>query len=56
MPLSERMYNCNKYGLSTDRDINAAINILDRLPQDMREVTPPEILLLLREICGKQCR
>jgi len=30
MPLSERMYSCNRCGLRIDRDINASINILNR--------------------------
>ncbi len=30
IPLSERVYNCMKCSLSIDRDINAAINILNR--------------------------
>ncbi|MEM3196712.1 MAG: transposase [Conexivisphaerales archaeon] len=30
MPLSERTYVCNRCGISMDRDINAAINILKR--------------------------
>ena len=30
MPLSERMYLCNRCGLQIDRDINASINILHR--------------------------
>ena len=28
MPLSERTYNCQRCGMSKDRDINASINIL----------------------------
>ncbi len=30
MPLSERTYNCQRCGMSRDRDINASINILNR--------------------------
>jgi putative transposase len=30
MPLSERTYNCQRCGMSKDRDINASINILNR--------------------------
>ena len=30
MPLSIRGYNCNRCGMQMDRDINAAINILNR--------------------------
>ena len=30
MPLSERTYNCQRCGMSKDRDINASINILHR--------------------------
>jgi putative transposase len=30
MPLSERAYNCQRCGMSKDRDINASINILKR--------------------------
>ncbi len=30
MPLSKRIYACNKCGISIDRDINASINILNR--------------------------
>ena len=30
MPLSERTYNCQRCGMSKDRDINASINILKR--------------------------
>ena len=30
MPLSERTYNCQRCGMSRDRDINASINILHR--------------------------
>jgi len=30
MPLSERAFNCDKCGMSKDRDLNASINILER--------------------------
>ncbi|MDE1824119.1 MAG: transposase [Candidatus Micrarchaeota archaeon] len=30
MPLSERIFNCEKCGMSKDRDLNASINILKR--------------------------
>ncbi len=30
MPLSKRMFNCDRCGLQLDRDINASINILNR--------------------------
>ena len=30
MPLSERTYNCQRCGMSKDRDVNASINILRR--------------------------
>ena len=30
MELSERIYNCNNCGLQINRDLNAAINILNR--------------------------
>ncbi|EQD35859.1 protein containing Transposase, IS605 OrfB, partial [mine drainage metagenome] len=37
MPLSKRTYNCQKCGMSKDRDINASINILKRAPLGQRE-------------------
>jgi putative transposase len=37
MPLSERTYNCQKCGMSKDRDINASINILKRATLGRRE-------------------
>lgn len=52
--LAIRTHNCNVCGLILDRDYNAAINILKKglgifgiksnLPQELREVTPVEIL------------
>lgn len=37
MPLSERTYNCQRCGMSKDRDINASINILNRATLGQRE-------------------
>ena len=37
MPLSERTYNCQRCGMSKDRDINASINILKRATLGQRE-------------------
>jgi putative transposase len=50
--LAVRIHRCNRCGLILDRDHNAAINILKngleifniKLPQELREVTPVEIL------------
>lgn len=57
--LAVRTHECDKCGLVLDRDYNAAINILrkglsifgiilecetDKLPQELREITPVEIL------------
>lgn len=46
MPLSVRVYECEGCGLKIDRDLNAAINILNeglkQLPPDRRKVTPAE--------------
>ena len=37
MPLSERIYICNRCGMQMDRDINASINILNRATLGQRE-------------------
>ncbi len=37
MPLSKRTYNCQRCGMSKDRDINASINILKRATLGQRE-------------------
>lgn len=37
MPLSERIYICNRCGLQMDRDINASINILKRATSGLGE-------------------
>ncbi len=37
MPLSERIYICNRCGMQIDRDINASINILNRATLGQRE-------------------
>jgi putative transposase len=50
--LAVRIHRCDKCNLVMDRDYNASINILqkglkifnqDKLPQELREVTPVEI-------------
>jgi len=51
MPLSERMYNCSECGITVDRDVNAAINILKRgimrqgLSSTLLETAPLQNLL-----------
>ena len=51
MPLSERVYNCSECGIAIDRDVNAAINILERgimrqgLPSTLLEMAPLQNLL-----------
>jgi putative transposase len=53
--LAVRIHRCDKCGVVLDRDYNAAVNILQRgkeallclLPREPREVTPPEISLLV---------
>jgi putative transposase len=44
MPLSERVYNCSRCGTTQDRDLNAAINLLnaplDRVRAASAELTP----------------
>ena len=46
MPLSERVYSCNQCGHTQDRDLNAAINLLnaplDRVRAASAELTPGE--------------
>ena len=37
MPLSKRIYNCDRCGMQLDRDINASINILKRATLGQRE-------------------
>jgi putative transposase len=37
LPLSERVYNCSACGLIIDRDLNAAINIKNKVAQSCRE-------------------
>ena len=44
MPLSQRTYNCPECGNLMDRDHNAAINILQRIGQDMPKSTPVEMV------------
>jgi putative transposase len=46
--LSERNHKCPNCGFSSDRDINAALNILGRLPADSRKLlkTPVETMPL----------
>lgn len=44
MPLSERTYSCPECGNIIDRDHNAAINILQRIGQDMPQLTPVEMV------------
>ena len=44
MPLSQRTYNCQECGNIMDRDHNAAINILQRIGQDMPKSTPVEMV------------
>ena len=48
MELWDRMYSCENCGYVEDRDVNAAINILQewikkRVPPEQREFTPVEI-------------
>jgi len=56
--LAVRIHRCDKCGLILDRDHNASINILkkglkifnqDRLPQELREVTPVEIMRSMKQ-------
>jgi putative transposase len=46
--LAIRIHRCDKCGLILDRDHNASINILNKglnkLPQEMRKVTPVKII------------
>jgi Transposase and inactivated derivatives len=44
MPLSERTYNCPECGNIMDRDHNAAVNILQRIGQDMPKLTSVEMV------------
>jgi putative transposase len=57
--LSERVHGCPTCGFSTDRDLNAALNILQRLPTDSRELlkTPVETAppQLLKGGCERGC-
>jgi len=41
--LAARIHRCNKCNLVIDRDYNASINILNRLPQELRKEIPVEI-------------
>jgi len=43
--LSVRTHKCLYCGLELDRDVNAAINILERVGQDMPEFTPVEMFV-----------
>ncbi|MDO9518085.1 MAG: zinc ribbon domain-containing protein, partial [Methanosarcinaceae archaeon] len=43
--LSVRTHKCPYCGLEMDRDINAAINILQKVGQDMPELTPVEMFV-----------
>ena len=43
--LSVRTHKCSHCGLEMDRDINAAINILQKVGQDMLELTPVEMFV-----------
>jgi len=45
--LSDRFHACPNCGLKMDRDLNAAKNILLKLPREPREITPMEISPLL---------
>ena len=51
--LAVRIHKCDKCGLIIDRDYNASINILNKglnkLPQELREVTPVEISMRSRK-------
>ena len=42
LTLSDRVYHCVNCSISVDRDINAALNLLNQLPLLEREVTPME--------------
>ena len=44
MPLSQRTYSCPECGNIMDRDHNAAVNILQRIEQDMLKSTPVEMV------------
>ncbi|MEM0143509.1 MAG: zinc ribbon domain-containing protein [Candidatus Micrarchaeaceae archaeon] len=49
MPLNKRIFIYEKCGKKEDRDINASMNILERiyskeLPQDMGKVKPVETM------------
>lgn len=46
MPLSQRTYNCPECGNVMDRDHNAAINILNRVPTDSGDLKPVELVAL----------
>lgn len=51
--LAVRIHKCDKCGLIIDRDYNASINILNKglnkLPQELRELTPVEISMRSRK-------
>jgi putative transposase len=56
--LAVRIHRCDKCGLVLDRDYNASINILqkglkifnqNRLPQELREVTPVKIIRSMKQ-------
>lgn len=42
MPLSERIYECERCGLTLDRDLNAALNILQVGIANYTELMPVE--------------
>jgi putative transposase len=56
MPLSERTYNCIRCGLHMDRDVNAAINILNRATLGQRgsyaqgDIIRPQHEAVLKEL------
>jgi len=46
LTLKERVFLCEACGFSCDRDLNAAINLRDYLPEVLRKVTPVEMKAL----------